>query len=67
MKPDARDGTMTGINGPMPPAQVKAYSRAPATWEHMSIGACNVAVLRALKDRGVVEGDCILNKVRPAI
>lgn len=59
---DSRDGSMTGINGPMSEAQAEAYARAAASWadiplgkDYDKIGAVHSAILRSLKDRGVIE------------
>lgn len=59
---DIRDGSMTGINGPMSPAQTEAYERASTNWtdiplgqDYELIGAVHSAVVDSLKDRGVIE------------
>lgn len=59
---DARDGSMTGISGPMPAAQGEAFAMAPVDWadiplgrDYDRIGAVHSALLRSLKDRGLVE------------
>lgn len=51
-KPDPRDGSMTGINGPMSPAQVETFARCPDEWADMH--GVSEMILRSLKDLGVV-------------
>lgn len=59
--PDLRDGSMAGINGPMPPGsalhpgQAEIYALVPADWKNMPRLEVPEMILRALKDRGIVE------------
>jgi len=52
---DARDGSMTGITGPMPPAQQEIYDGTPKVWRAIPRVGVHEAILRSLVDRGVVE------------
>lgn len=54
-KPDLRDGSMSGINGPMPPAQAQTFAEAPADWTELPRVGVSEMILRALRDRGLVE------------
>lgn len=57
--PDIRDGTMAGINGPLPPAQIDALALCAVDWRAIPFGKAprgvSEMILRALKDRGAVE------------
>lgn len=52
---DARDGSMTSVTGPMPPAQQEIYDGAPVGWQTMPRIGVSDAILRALTERGLVE------------
>tara|TARA_R110000868_G_scaffold411706_1_gene707812 strand:+ start:30590 stop:30799 length:210 start_codon:yes stop_codon:yes gene_type:complete len=52
---DARDGSMTGITGPMPPLQAETFASAPAVWRAIPRVGVSEAILRALSERGAVE------------
>lgn len=52
---DARDGTMTGTTGEMPPLQAKTFAIVPAKWALIPPTGIHEAILRALTERGLVE------------
>lgn len=53
--PDRRDGSMASINGPLPPAQERVFAMAPAEWATVPPIGVSEMLLRALRDRGLVE------------
>lgn len=54
--PDPRDGSMADINAaPMPGAQAEVYAIVPDGWAWVPRVGVPDLVLRALRDRGIVE------------
>lgn len=52
---DARDGSMTGITGPMPPLQAAVYGDAPDDWRPLPPYGIHEAILRSLTERRAIE------------
>lgn len=55
MTSDARDGTMTGVTGDLPPLQAKTFGIVPVKWSPMPPTGVHEAIVRSLTDRGLVE------------
>lgn len=47
--------SMTGTSGAMSPLQARIFARVPAHWSPIPPIGVHEAILRALKDRGVIE------------
>jgi hypothetical protein len=52
---DPRDGTMQSVTGPLPPAQAATFDSCPADWQDAPWFGVHEMILRALKERGLVE------------
>lgn len=56
MTPDPRDGSVADINvDPMPRAQAEVYAVVPVEWAWVPRIGVPYLILRALRDRGIVE------------